>query len=323
MWFVDNFKTGISSYVEGTKFIFKNKLWYYFIFPAILSIGIFLLGQYFVNLELEVAEKLKDNNPANLNELIWLNIESVTLDGFYVIFTKFNKYIVIIILSPLLAMLSEKIEEIMTGNVYPFNFRQLVHDVKRGVRIAVRNMFWEYFFLIVVLGLAAFFPKNEFKAVLIFSIPLIIGFYYYGFGFIDYINERRRLDIKQSTYFVRNHRGLAMAIGAVYSIVFMIPEILKYFFPGVFSNTYVYLSFATIAVTFAPILAMAAATMAMQKIVGLENNEWAIKKDEVLGQKESKEIDSEANENEKLNQKSTDAAHSEDSDENHTTDENT
>lgn len=292
MLFIDNFKTGISSYIEGTKFLFKNKLWYYFIFPAILSIGIFLLGQYFVNLELNVAERIKENNPETLNELIWLNIESVILDGFYVIFTKFTKYIVIIILSPLLAMLSEKMEEIMTGNVYPLNFTQLLHDVRRGVRIAVRNMFWEYFFLIVVLGLAAFFPKNEFKAVLIFSIPLIIGFYYYGFGFIDYINERRRLDIKQSTYFVRNHRGLAMSIGAVYSIVFMIPEILKYFFPVAFGNTYVYMVFATLAVTIAPILAMAAATMSMHKIVGLENNEWAIKKDEVLGEKNKKQIDS-------------------------------
>ncbi|MCB0477563.1 MAG: EI24 domain-containing protein [Crocinitomicaceae bacterium] len=293
MEFINNFKTGISSYIEGTKFIFKNKLWYYFIFPAILSLGIFLLGQYFVSLEVDINEKLKANNPENLNELIWLNIELVISDGFYVIFTKFTKYIVIIILSPLLAMLSEKMEEIMTGNVYPFNFTQLVHDVRRGVRIAIRNMFWEYFFLVVVLGLAAFFPKNEFKAVMIFSIPLLIGFYYYGFGFLDYINERRRLDIRQSTYFVRNHRGLAMAIGAIYSILFMIPEVLKYFFPGVFSNTYVYMSFATIAVTFAPILAMAAATMSMQKIVGLENNEWAIKKDQVLGEKDSKEIETE------------------------------
>ncbi|MEZ4937468.1 MAG: EI24 domain-containing protein [Crocinitomicaceae bacterium] len=293
MEFINNFKTGVSSYLEGAKFIFKHKLWYYFIFPAILSIGIFLLGQYFVSLEVDINEKLKANNPENLNELIWLNIELVISDGFYVIFTKFTKYIVIIILSPLLAMLSEKMEEIMTGNVYPFNFTQLVHDVKRGVRIAIRNMFWEYFFLVVVLGLAAFFPKNEFKAVMIFSIPLLIGFYYYGFGFLDYINERRRLDIKQSTYFVRNHRGLAMSIGAIYSILFMIPEVLKYFFPSVFSNVYVYMVLATIAVAFAPILAMAAATMSMQKLVGLENNEWAIKKNEVLGKKENQETTTE------------------------------
>lgn len=279
MEFIDNFKTGISSYIEGTKFIFKHKLWYYFIFPAILSIGIFLLGQYFVSLELNVAQRLKENNPETLNELIWLNIESVILDGFYVIFTKFNKYIVIIVLSPLLAMLSEKMEEIITGNLYPMNLKQLIHDVRRGIKIALRNMFWEYFFLIVVIGLAAFF-ENETKAMFIFSIPLIIGFYYYGFGFIDFINERRRLNIQQSTYFVRNHRGLAMAIGGVYSLLFLLPEFFKWTAPGVFGNTYVYFTISTIAVTFAPILAMASATLSMQKVVGLENNEWAIKKKE-------------------------------------------
>ena len=270
MNFFSNLKTGYSSYLDGIKFIFKHKLWYYFIFPAILSIGIFYLGKYFVGLEEGINDKLKDNNPENLNELIWLNIELVISDGFYVIFTKFTKYIVIIILSPLLAMLSEKMEEIITGNVYPLNVRQLIHDVRRGMRIAVRNMFWEYFFLVIVLGLAAFFPKNEFKAIIIFSIPMIIGFYYYGFGFIDYINERRRLNIQQSTYFVRNHRGLAFAIGSVYSLVFMIPYV---------------------GVIIAPIAAMAAATMSMDKIVGLENNEWAIKKKKVLTGQDQEKIE--------------------------------
>jgi CysZ protein len=271
MWFVDNLKTGFSSYVKGVKFIFKHKLWYYFIFPAILSIGIYYLGKYFVGLEQSINDGLKENNPETLNELIWMNIELVISDGFYVIFTKFTKYIVIILLSPLLAMLSEKIEEIVTGNVYPLNFIQILHDVRRGAKIAFRNMFWEYFFLVIVLGLAAFFPKNEFKAILIFSIPMVIGFYYYGFGFIDYINERRRLNIKQSTYFVRNHRGLAFAIGSVYSLMFMIP------FAGVI---------------LAPIFAITAATIAMHKIVGLDNNEWAIKKKEVLsGNKKDKKID--------------------------------
>jgi len=262
MSFLNNLKIGYSSYIEGIKFLFKNKLWYYFIFPAILSIGIYYLGKYFVGLEQSINEQLKENNPETLNELIWMNIELVISDGFYVIFTKFTKYIVIILLSPLLAMLSEKIEEIITGNVYPLNFKQLVHDVRRGAKIAIRNMLWEYFFFAIVLGLAAFFPeKNQVKAIFIMSIPMVIGFYYYGFGFIDYINERRRLNIQQSSYFVRNHRGLAFAIGSIYSLTFMIP------FAGVI---------------LAPIFAITAATMAMNRIVRLENNEWAIKKNNVL-----------------------------------------
>jgi len=262
MSFLNNLKIGYSSYIEGIKFLFKNKLWYYFIFPAILSIGIYYLGKYFVGLEQSINEQLKENNPETLNELIWMNIELVISDGFYVIFTKFTKYIVIILLSPLLAMLSEKIEEIITGNVYPLNFKQLVHDVRRGAKIAIRNMLWEYFFFAIVLGLAAFFPeKDQVKAIFIMSIPMVIGFYYYGFGFIDYINERRRLNIQQSSYFVRNHRGLAFAIGSIYSLTFMIP------FAGVI---------------LAPIFAITAATMAMNRIVRLENNEWAIKKNNVL-----------------------------------------
>lgn len=278
MSFIDNLKIGYTSYIEGVKFLFKHKLWYYFIFPAIISVGVFYLGQYFVSLEQEINQQLKENSPESLNELIWMNIELVISDGLYVFFTKFTKYFVILILSPLLAMLSEKIEEILTGNVYPLNIVQLWHDIQRGGKIAIRNIMWEYFFLFIVLGLASFFPKNELKMVLIFSIPILIGFYYFGFGFIDYINERRRLNIQQSSYFVRNHRGLAFAIGSIYSLVFMVPEFLKYLAPETFSNTYLFLTISTIAVTIAPIIAITAATLSMHKIVGLENNEWAIKK---------------------------------------------
>lgn len=310
MNFFTNLKTGLSSYVDGMKFIFKNKLWYYFIFPAILATGIFFLGQYFVSLEEGINEKLKNSNPESLNELIWLNIELVISDSLYVIFTKFNKYIVIIILSPLLAMLSEKMEEIMTGNVYPLNIKQLIHDVKRGMRIAVRNMFWEYFFLIIVIGVAAFFPKGGFKVAMLLSIPMIIGFYYYGFGFIDFINERRRLDIRQSTYFVRNHRGLAFGIGSIYSIVFMLPDILKALMPGAFANTTVYFIVSIPFIALAPIAAMAAATMAMDKIVGLEHNEWAIKKDKVLKGENQKSVESDE-ETENKNSETTDSEETE------------
>lgn len=117
------------------------------------------------------------------------------------LFTKFALYIVVVLLAPILSILSEKIEELITGNKYPFDLKQLLHDVRRGLKIALRNIMWEYFFIVLVLGLASFFD-GTLRAALIFSIPMIFGFYFYGFSFLDYINERRRLNIQQSVYFV-------------------------------------------------------------------------------------------------------------------------
>ena len=50
-----------------------------------------------------------------------------------------NKYIVLILLSPLLAYASERTEEILTGKNYPFSWAQLLKDAFRGALIALRN----------------------------------------------------------------------------------------------------------------------------------------------------------------------------------------
>jgi len=55
----------------------------------------------------------------------------------------------LMVLSPLLAIASEKVEKVITGNVYKFNMKQLMKDVVRALRIATRNIFYE---LILILG---------------------------------------------------------------------------------------------------------------------------------------------------------------------------
>ena len=48
-------------------------------------------------------------------------------------------------------------------------------------------------------------------------------FTFYGFSFIDYTNERRRLSVKQSVAFIRQNKGVAVTNGAVFSLLLMIP----------------------------------------------------------------------------------------------------
>ena len=42
-------------------------------------------------------------------------------------------------MSPVFAILSEKVESILTGNEYPFNIHQFLSDIWRGVKLAIRN----------------------------------------------------------------------------------------------------------------------------------------------------------------------------------------
>lgn len=266
MNFFNHLALGYKSYYEAIRVVIKYNLYWYFLFPLVLAVGIYYLGEYLDSFQYDNFSDKKLSEIHNINQLTWLIIKTSFWVTLGYLGMKFTKYLVVIILSPVLAILSENVETKLTGNKYAFNWIQLYHDVRRGVRIALRNVFWEYFLFTIVLIVGMFFG-GSIKSIIIFSIPLALGFYFYGFGFIDYINERRRLNITQSVYFVRKHRGVAIAIGSVYSLLFMVPYV---------------------GVVLAPILAIIAATLAVHELVDLDSNQYAVKKEMVNKESPSK-----------------------------------
>ena len=64
------------------------------------------------------------------------------------------KYLFLIIGSPVFAYLSEKTESIMEGREFPFSFTQLLKDIVRGIKIALRNMLWQTVYTISIFILA-------------------------------------------------------------------------------------------------------------------------------------------------------------------------
>jgi CysZ protein len=257
------FGTGFSAYGKAFDIIFSNGLWWYFLFPVLLNILIFVGGIYGIG---SLANFVEDwlVGLANLEEgafwgavylksimsgFIWIFFKFV----FFFVFATFGGYIIIILMSPVFAILSEKTEEILTGNKYPFNGDQLMRDIVRGVVIAFRNMFIELGYIIVFF-IVGFIPViGQFAAIILF----VISAYFYGFAFIDYTNERRRLTINQSVRFIRQHKGMAIGNGFIFALAMFIP----------FCGT-------TIA-GFVAIVSVVAATISTHKVVDLSNNPYA------------------------------------------------
>lgn len=265
---------GYKNYGKGTLFLFKHKLYWFFIFPIILFLGIYWLGTYFKTLESQVNYDLihSSDRIETINELIWTTLQMMFFDAMYIIFTQFTLYIVVVLLSPILAMLSEKIEEIITGKKYKYNFKMLINDIKRGAIIAFRNLIWYYVFVGIFLGFVSFFNLSA-KSFIIFAIQFIVGFYYYGFSFIDYVNERRRLNIQQSIYFVSQHKGLAISIGSVYSIFFLLYFYVSKNFTALATDTVSQVIWTStliillIMAALSPILAIASSTLSMNELL--------------------------------------------------------
>lgn len=129
------------------------------------------------------------------------------------------KYIFLIIGSPLFAYLSERTEAIIEGKEFAFSWEQLIKDMVRGIRLALRNTLWQTVYVLSLL-LLSFFP------LIGWITPVIILFvecYYYGFSMLDYSCERHKLSASKSIEFIGKHRGLAVGNGMVFYLMHLLP----------------------------------------------------------------------------------------------------
>lgn len=131
-----------------------------------------------------------------------------------------NKYIVLILLSPLLAYASERTEEILTGRSFPFSFAHLMKDAVRGALIAMRNGFLELGISVGIWFLTLFVPVLAPVSIILL---FVVSAYFYGFSMFDYVFERRRMRIGESVKAVNDRLGAVLANGALFSLVMKLP----------------------------------------------------------------------------------------------------
>jgi CysZ protein len=279
MHFFKDLYIGLRAYWRALVFMKENGLFWYIPIPALFMLGIYKLGDMMRTYHTSIASD-------NMNQIVWglLALMLEILLGLTLM--KFSKYLVVILLSPFLAYLSQKCEKIITGNTYAFSLPQLYRDIRRGVRIALRNIMWHYFFFAIIF-LVSYFGWEDPEKSPVFYLTYVLGFFYYGFSFMDYVNERLRWDLDESIRFVRKHRGLAISIGMIYSIMILVPVDLGVLFSGsVFEkdflsglSIYVVQLLLWLSAASAPVLAIVAATIAMNDIVDLKKNVHVRKSD--------------------------------------------
>ena len=286
MRFFRNLFIGYKAFIKAFRFIIQHKIYWYTAIPAVLMLGIYQIGHM-------IQMHVPHSEANNMNDIIWYMIRLLVEISISLLLMRFAKYLVVIILSPLLSHLSQKVEFILTGNEYAFNLKQLLHDVRRGFRIAIRNIMWEYFFFIIVY-LIARLGWSDARESPLFYLIFVIGFFYYGFSFLDYVNERLRLNVDQSVQFARKNRGLAIAIGSIYSIMIWVPIELSALFdwssfgkttgsaPFIFLYNFVLNLLLWMCAAFAPIWSIVAATIAMNDVVNLKEPNLPMVTDENL-----------------------------------------
>lgn len=219
----------LEAYGKAHRFISGHKLWRYIVIPGILYMLLFIFSMFlFWNTATNAVAYL--NNITGLRAWLermnsgWISflvsfgelILTLLLLLFY--FSLF-KYLWLIIGSPLFAWLSEKTEALIEGKEYPFNLKQFIKDIIRGIRLALRNTLWQTVYTIAVLILGIV-PLVGWAAPL---VALFIECYYYGFSMLDYSCERHKLGYSQSITYIGHHKGLAIGNGIVFYLMHLIP----------------------------------------------------------------------------------------------------
>lgn len=241
----------IQSYYEAHHFIRTHRLWKWILIPGIIYTLLFIFGMYFfwqssdeavtwlshqIGLETWLQQQRSD-------WLSFLFVMAGLILRLILVFFYFSlfKYLFLIIGSPVFAYLSEKTEGLLEGRDFPFNFRQLLKDIFRGVKLALRNTLWQTVYVISLL-LLSLIPLFGWITPI---IALLVECYYYGFSMLDYSFERNKLSTFQSIDFVGKHRGLAIGNGIMF---------------------YLMHAFIIVGWVLAPAYAVVAATLSLHKV---------------------------------------------------------
>lgn len=222
---------GFSAYKKALEIIFFHGLWWYFAFPFLLNLILFFAGfsfaaslvkpaqQWFIeSTGLETADFFLSKY---LQGFVLFFIMILIKVFFFFVFAMFGGYITLILLSPVLAVLSERTEKILTGKIYRFNFRQFIKDILRSVVFSFRNMFFQTTISILIF-IISFTPVIGLVSPFAF---FIVSAYFYGFSFMDYSLERKKISVQNSTNFILNNKGLAISTGTVFSLLLLVPYI--------------------------------------------------------------------------------------------------
>ena len=216
------------SYGKAHQFVTKHNLWKWILIPGILYTILFCIGMYFfwtsssyvVSLISGPIQRFLHRQPNALFSFLFVMggiMFHLVLVFFY--FSLF-KYIFLIIGSPLFAYLSEQTEALINGKEYNFNFnRQLVVDMTRGIRVALRNSLWQTVYTLCILILSLI-PLVGWITPVIFTF---VECYYYGFSMLDYSCMRHKLTSSASIAYISQHKGLAIGNGMVFYGMHFVP----------------------------------------------------------------------------------------------------
>ncbi|MDL2252233.1 EI24 domain-containing protein [Odoribacter sp. OttesenSCG-928-J03] len=226
---IQDFFRGVGAYGKAIRILFTRQFIWFLIFPFLLTNALFWIGEYWVaTFGADLSQYLEVRIEEWLKEIAWLQwlgkfvglIIWLSFRIFYFItFVSLGGYVLLILMSPLYSWLSEYTEAYLTGTKYPFSMERLLREMIRGISLVIRNMFFQLLITFLIF-LCSFIPfVGLFSPFLLFGVAA----YFYGFSFVDYAIERRKLSVRESIRYINHNKALVVGIGSVFALAILIP----------------------------------------------------------------------------------------------------
>lgn len=235
------------SYREAHYFLRKHRLWAWILLPGVFYTLLFFTGMYFfwsstddaiswINSELGIENFLqKERSP--LLSFVFVMTGMMFRLILVLFYFSFFKYLILLIGSPVLALLSEKTESILAQQPHVWQWRALRKECGRSMRLILRNAGLQSFYLLGIVILSLVPVVGWITPVL----ALLIECYYFGCSMLDYSLARSGFSLTESARFTGRHKGLAIGNGILFYLMHLV-------------------------VIFAPAYAVIAATLTVHKV---------------------------------------------------------
>jgi len=223
--------TAIKYYTKAIPFLFKHGLAKFLLFPFIITLLVIWGGASATTFATDwltaMMHQWLDGYSwlpewaAWIQEVIYWLVWIVFKIVLYFTLSFVGGSVILLLMSPVLTFLSEKVAEALGAKVVAFDLLQFLNDLWRAAALAIRNGAIQLL-LSIACFLIGFIPVVGVAApFLLFAVNA----YYFGFNFIDYTLERHRFNAKQSNQFVWKKKLQAVGFGTPFTLWLLVPFI--------------------------------------------------------------------------------------------------
>lgn len=223
--------TAIKYYGKALPFLFKHKLGHFLLYPFLITVLVIWGGAsattYITELLTTAMHQWFEGYSflpewaAWITDVIYWIVWLIFKIILYFAMAFVGGSIILLLMSPVLTFLSEKVAIALGKEVPTFSIAQFTTDLLRAAGLALKNGAIQLGLtlpclvigLIPVIGIAAPF--------LLFGINA----YFFGYNFMDYTLERYQFSISQSNRFVFGKKLKAIGLGSPFTAWLLIPFI--------------------------------------------------------------------------------------------------